>query len=198
MNIDVDIAVQKWYTDHFDPTELCYKYFDWSFLQNGTLVRDKVVLNLGCLYPIDEFIWGRTAKKWVAVDFTPNVIKRCVEEFKFPHMDRVEFKVADFRKLSFEDSKFDVVVDYSSSDHVRDDRDSIRSEVFRVLKPGGYHIVTYANRTFFKDDDSYNQFGYEIHMTPEAMEKELIKAGFVIDVHRTNDVRSGVRVKKPL
>lgn len=197
--MNIDEAVKVWYNNNFSPTDLCYKYFDWSFLQsNGTLIKNKVVLNLGCNYPIDEFIWGRIVKEWVAVDFAHNVIKKCVEEFKFPHSDRVKFRTADFRKLPFEDSKFDVVLDYSSSDHVRDDRDSIRSEVFRVLKPGGCHIVTYANRDFFKDDDNYNQFGYEIHMTPEAMEKELIKAGFVIELHRTNDARSGVCVKKPL
>ncbi len=196
--MDINTAVQGWYNNHFAPTDLCYKYFDWSFLQNnGTLIKNKVVLNLGCNYPIDEFIWGRIVKKWVAVDFAPNVIKRCVEEFKFPHSDRVEFKTVDFRKLPFEDSKFDVVLDYSSSDHVRDNRDSIRSEVFRVLKSGGCHVVTYANKTFFKNAEDFSQFGYEIHMTPEAMEKELIKAGFVIELHRTNDARSGVIVRRP-
>lgn len=192
----IDDRVQKWYKTHFIPTGLGYKKLDWH-LAKKDMIKNKDVLNLGCHYPLDEFVLGIHARRWVAIDFTEEVIKRCKEEFKFPHMDRVEFWVADMRNLPFSE-EFDTVLDFSSSDHVKDERHHIREEVFRVLKPGGYHVVTYANREFFEKDEDHNQFGYEIHMTPLAIYAELTTVGFEIVDTDSTKARSGLVGRKPL
>jgi len=191
-----DDRVQKWYKTHFIPTGLGYKKIDWH-LAKKDMIKNKDVLNLGCHYPLDEFILGIHAHRWVAIDFTEEVIKRCKEEFRFPHMDRVEFRCADMRDLPFSE-EFDTVLDFSSSDHVKHGRHYIREEAFRVLRPGGHHVVTYANREFFEKDEDYSQFGYEIHLSTETMHTELTNVGFDIVNGDTTKARSGLVGRKPL
>jgi ubiquinone/menaquinone biosynthesis C-methylase UbiE len=52
-----------------------------------------------------------------------------------------EKKCCDACNLSYEDNSFDTVVAFDVLEHVEDDQQAI-SEIFRVLKPGGFFIFT--------------------------------------------------------
>ncbi len=190
-----DLAVQRWYTARFNVTDLGYKCFDWRLLGHAP-IQGQVVLNCGCGYPLDEVALAPLAGRWVAVDFTPAVIEQC--RAMLPTLP-VEWRVADLRELPFYDGEFDRVLDYSSGDHVYENRDRLRAEAFRVLRSGGYYIVTYANRAFFADgrEDAFGDFGYEKRQTPDELMRELVTAGFSI-VHSDDSLaRSGVVARKP-
>jgi len=81
--------------------------------------------------------------RYVGVDCAPNMISRCQE--CFPGQD---FRVGDARDLSeFQDGDFDFVMfSWSGIDYVdHAGRESVISEVFRVLRPGGSFAFATAN-----------------------------------------------------
>ncbi len=194
---DSDSAVRAWYTSHFATTDLGYKCFDWRLLNVAPMIHGRDVLNCGCGFPLDEMALAPMTRRWVTVDFTPAVIDKC--RALVPNLP-VEWLLADFRALPLEDEDFDTVLDFSSGDHVAERREQMRAEAFRVLRPGGYYVVTYANRAFFQDgrEDAYGDFGYEKRQSPEELLSELSAAGFLDVVCRDDSsARSGVVVRKP-
>ena len=56
-------------------------------------------------------------------------------------VDNLEFTEGDAENLPFPDARFDVVVNVESS-HCYGQMDKFLSEVFRVLRPGGYFLYT--------------------------------------------------------
>jgi SAM-dependent methyltransferase len=185
-----DQLVTEWYKRHADPTELPYKLLDWKIAY--PYIRNKDVLNVGCAYPIDEIVLGLYAKSWVAIDFVPEVIQRNTLEFKYIHMNKVKMLCMDCRELKLEPQSFDVVLDFSSGDHVCRGRELMRKEVYRVLRKGGLYIVMYPNRNYpgYENSDSCDKFGYEHHFTPEEIRAELEVAGFRITDTDVTNVRS--------
>ncbi len=181
-NIEPDVI--NWYSrdDMWEANSHTYpkasNYIDCALLDVNSMVTDKTVLNLGCCYPSDEMQFSATAKKWVAVDFSPKVIERCK---KLMAADNLEFIEMNMKNLEFPESTFDTVLDFSSGDHVtEDDYNVVLTEVYRVLKPEGIFIVTYANRNVFISKDQYGDFGYWRCDTPEEMKGKLEKVGFKV------------------
>jgi SAM-dependent methyltransferase len=193
---DHDAAVRAWYTERFNVTDLGYKCFDWHLVGMAPMIHGRDVLNAGCGYPLDEVAMAPLARRWVAVDFTPEVIRRCLA--LVPGL-AVEWLLADLRALPLPDQSFDTVLDFSSGDHVATGRDRMRAEAFRVLRPGGYYVVAYANRTFFEDgrEDVPGDFGYEKRQLPEELISEVSAAGFEVIYRNEASARSGLVVRKP-
>jgi len=110
----------------------------------------------------------------------------------------------DLQNLSFRDNSFDLVITQDVFEHIRDPEIAWR-EIYRVLKPGGYHVFTipwsrdhktvrrvrlegenevYILPKVFHGDDIrdglvYSDFGYDI---PEA----LNTMGFPTEVYYNN------------
>lgn len=186
MKPSVDKAVLQWYSDpkNWHPEPKSPRYAEYKILQQGSLLKDKKVLNLGCFYPEDELKFGTLAKNWVAVDFSPEVITRA--KLLVPH---VTFMVMDICKLEFPDKSFDVVMDLSSGDHLDDE--SFRQmliEVYRVLSPGGHFVLAFANRDYFaarnkfwhNNTGSFENYGYWRAYTIQEMKGLLLASGFQI------------------
>jgi ubiquinone/menaquinone biosynthesis C-methylase UbiE len=58
--------------------------------------------------------------------------------------DRIEFKEMDARKMSFEDTTFDVVLSSGAMHHISHNREEfgqVVQEMTRVLKPGGQIVI---------------------------------------------------------
>lgn len=196
--MNYDAAVRAWYGTRFTPTDLYYKCFDWGLVGHAPMIHGKEVLNLGSHYPLDEVALGVFAKRWVAIDFTSALLVWLKTAWTFPHP--IEFQYADMRDLPFDDGEFDTVLDFSSSDHVSEGRDRVRSEAYRVLRPGGHHVVSYANRAFFPDGrrDAPGDFGYECRLLPDELVAEVTAAGFEIVVNLPTGARSGIVARKPV
>lgn len=168
------------------------------------LVLNKVVLNLGPLYPDDELYYGSMAKEWIAVDFSPEVIARCRS---FPGISKnVHFFTHDVRDLLFNEDTFDIVCDFSTGDHLNKiGFMRMLSRIYYVLKPNGLFVISYANTlaftSMFPDGETEHwggDFGYWRTISPMEAEKYVTDAGFVKIKHfnRHGD-RSGITCRKP-
>lgn len=202
--LTVDQAVQQWYSSAYLATPAISKSFDWSLVDFGTMILNRDVLNQGPAYCLDEIMYAPSAKSWTAIDFTPEVLEVCrsiAASYGFRKLCPriIDFAEGDFRSMPFGADRFDTLLDFSSSDHVRDRRDLVRSEAFRVLRPGGVYIVTYANLKYSDKPipDDYQYFGFEHSFTVEEIEKELQTAGFELVFHDANQLRSGIIARKP-
>lgn len=188
--------VKAWYSDpvHFLNTDLDSKMFDWALLRHlgyDQFLLDKRVLNLGPC-GLDEVMLARTCREWVGVDFATPLLEH-LEQWTYPGRGLVKYRAGEFQSLPFTDRSFDTVLDFSSSDHVRDDaRAQVRREIFRVLEHGRYYVVTYPNACFINHERETLEFGYERRFTPEEIEAEVKDAGFIITRHDKSWVRSGI------
>ncbi len=97
----------------------------------------------------------------------------------------MKFIVGDATKLDFESEFYDVVVSFSTIDHIpsKGDRAKAISEMCRVLKRGGYLVITVPNRWDFYYSYHSNKlqregkaiFGYEYQFSPLEL-KRMLKA----------------------
>ena len=95
----------------------------------------------------------------VAIDITPEVIKRAKEKYK--KNKTVIFKVDDAENFSFKDNYFDIACGISILHHVNY-RKTLK-ECFRVLKPGG--------KIFFSEPNYFNPIIYLAIHTPWIRER---------------------------
>ncbi len=189
-------TVKAWYSDprHFLNTDLDSKMFDWALLRHqgyGEFLDNRRVVNLGPC-GLDEVMLADRVRDWVGLDFAAPLIAH-LDTWVFPARHKVQFEVGDFRQLPFANETIDTVLDYSSTDHVSDaDRPRVRQEIFRVLRPGRFYIVTYPNACWINHERETQEFGYERRFTPQEIEAEVTAAGFTISHHNRSGVRSGL------
>lgn len=78
------------------------------------------------------------AKKIIAVDVLENSVSYAKR--RFARSKKLLFKVADAHELPFKNKEFDAVFCLEALEHVEDSKKVI-SEMYRVLKNGGYALV---------------------------------------------------------
>ncbi|MHB1418861.1 MAG: class I SAM-dependent methyltransferase [Bacillota bacterium] len=173
-----DYLVSKMLSDHF----LLSKINLW----------EKEVLNIGCApHPIDEIMFVRKVKRWVASDINANVLDAnrtiCAEELHPDIFRKMEFEVADATSLVFPDGSFDVVVAMSSLEHIPGQQWRVAmKEIYRVLRPNGMTVITMSNKLNFpyyywskKMQSKGCEFGYEECIYPWTMKSALVDAGLI-------------------
>ena len=101
------------------------------------------VLDVGCGVGATPCYLAKAANcRVVGVDLLEKMIEQSRERAKAEGVrDRVEFRVADARRLPFEDDLFDAVIMESLNVFFEDKRQAMR-EYMRVTKPGGYVGIT--------------------------------------------------------
>ena len=154
----------------------------------------KKVLNIGCSEPVDEVFWVNLVEEWTAVDINETAIevaKKLASEALPPQLySKLKFIVGDATKLPLEDEYYDVVVSFSTIDHIpgKESRMKAISEMCRVLKRGGYLVVTVPNRWDFYYSYYSNKlqregkaiFGYEYQFSPLELKRMLTVNGLKI------------------
>jgi len=90
------------------------------------------VLELGCGTGLFSERFATTGCRLVAIDVSPALLEHAVAR---ELGDKVEFRVDDAERLSFDDATFDAVVGSSVLHHL--DLTQALSEIHRVLKQGG-------------------------------------------------------------
>jgi ubiquinone/menaquinone biosynthesis C-methylase UbiE len=153
----------------------------------------KVVLNIGCApHPIDELLFARKCKRWVATDINPDVLtaarKIVEEELSTDVASKIKFVEADARKLPFKDEEFDVVVAFSTIEHIPDEgwRKAL-AEIARVTKKGGYVVVTIPNKlniaywiwSWWLQKKGKAEFGFEVCLTPWQLKRAMKAEGLI-------------------
>lgn len=149
-------------------TEIAKKQHNWpnkynigrqisKYLSDYTLLskanpRGKKVLNVGCSEPVDEVFWVDIVDKWHVLDINEAIIETATKLASQALPERLysklRFFVGDATKLELDDDSYDVVVSFSTIDHIpgKENRKKAVNEMCRVLKPGGYLIITVPNR----------------------------------------------------
>lgn len=186
--------------EHFeqnDPREE-YTYMYSKFRSDYTLmekvgVDGKSVLNIGCSFPIDELYYARKVGSWMAIDLSPKSLEgaeRILRAELNPELLRnFSFREADACDLPFEDNTYDVSVSMSTFDHLPTAyaRQKSVDEMARVTKPGGWVIVTVANRwclpyavgIWKMMREKTLHYGYAYLFSPTEIRKIGEKAGLV-------------------
>lgn len=166
---------------------------DYTLLSKVSLVG-KAVLNIGCFEPIDEVFWVNLVKEWHALDINKTAVeigKRLASDALPVHLySKLKFIVGDVTRLDLDDEYYDVVVSFSTIDHIpgKEDRMKAISEMSRVLKRGGYLVVTVPNKWDFYYSYHSNKmqkegkaiFGYEYQFSPSELRRMLKMNGFKI------------------
>lgn len=181
-------------TDKRDKWEyLAMKMLSDHYLLHQVDLWGKAVLNIGCApHPIDEQMYVRKVSRWVAFDINPNVIKAnrqiCSEELHPNLFRKMEFEVGDATALKFPDSSFDVVIAMSSLEHIPAQGWRVAmKELARVLRPGGYAVVTMSNKLNLPyylwskkmQTKAACEFGFEECIYPWVMRSALCGVGLI-------------------
>jgi ubiquinone/menaquinone biosynthesis C-methylase UbiE len=166
---------------------------DYALLSRIDL-RGKKVLNVGISEPDDEVYFANIAKEWHALDINEEIIlaaSKLASEALPPHLyAKLKFIVGDATALDFDDESYDVVVSFSTIDHIpgEENRKKAIDEMCRVLKRGGHLIVTVPNKwdVIYSHHSNKLQregkaiFGYEYQFSPLELRKMIISNGLEI------------------
>lgn len=170
-----------WKYRYNNPYLLSKVLVDYS-LMSEIDIENKRVLNIGCFEPMDEVYYAARVKEWHAIDINSKGIAVAEElvgrEMAEELRDRIHFKVEDATELSFPDNSFDIVVSFSTIDHIPspDGRMKAISEMCRVLRKGGHVIITVPNRwnlffRYYVHPNNTRKIGYEYAFSPLELRK---------------------------
>jgi len=148
------------------------------------------VLNVGCFFPIDEIRYADRVRSWTATDLgetTIRVAEETARRYLAPDLfGRLRFLTADGRALPFPDESFDVVVSFSTVDHIvePEGRQKFVDEMARVARKGGRVVVTapnrwcrgYARRASLGGGDAAPDF-FEYCFSPLELKQMIRQAG---------------------
>lgn len=163
-------------------TSLYYNYFNdyWLKLFKEMLPRRKYAkaLDLGCgTVEFYEFITKSVGASYTGTDLSPDMLE--VGKKKYPKAELVE---ADAENLPFKDDSFEFVMTRGLIHHLPNPEVGI-AEAYRVLKKGGYFLVSephsniflyYARKAFYKKSSHFS----DSHKSFRRGEfKDLIESG---------------------
>jgi len=115
---------------------------------------------------------------WHGIEISPLSVKNAKKEFPDS-----TFKIGDILKLTYPSSMFDYVVSLEVMEHIRP-RDTFKAlrEIYRVIKPGKYFIVSVPMNEGLEDmiAQEQNPNAHVRTYTPEVIKAELEIVGFSI------------------
>jgi len=111
-------------------------------LLKGINLKGKKFLEVGCGLGYFSDMANKMGAKVTAVDVGKKLIERCHKS-----IPKAKFFVASASNLPFKDESFNVVLCTEVIEHV-ENQSKVLTEIFRVLKQGGYLVITTPNRMF--------------------------------------------------
>jgi len=178
-------------TKHYGSMEATRELVELCRIGNG-----QYVLDVGCGVGATPCYLAKAVDcRVMGVDLVDKMIEQSRERAKVEGVeDRVEFRVADARKLPFEDNLFDAVI-MESVNIFFDDKSQAMREYIRVAKPGGY--VGMTEMTWLKPpspklEDTFKNMVYAQALDASGW-KDLMEEAGLMDV-----VGSAHRIDIPL
>lgn len=150
----------------------------WLYLQNET---DFFSRNLKVLHMAPEQAFYKRFRKLKNLHYITCDLDSPIADVK-----------ADIQNLPFEDNSFDVIFCNHVLEHVEDDKKAL-SELFRVMKPGGWGILqvpiryqlekTFEDPTITDRQERIEKFGQYDHVRVYGMDyyQKLEDAGFEVE-----------------
>ena len=122
---------------------LLQRYWHKRRIEEVTRYSEKIsgeVLDIGSAdgYFTRAILAATGAAKITGIDVLKSSVDYAARRYK--NIKALSFRVGDAQKLSFPAAKFSAVYILEALEHVRDAKQVI-SEIYRVLKPGGYTII---------------------------------------------------------
>jgi len=113
------------------------------------------VLDCACGEGYGSRILSDTARSVTGVDIDSASIQHARRRYG---RDGLEFVEAGAIELPFDDDRFDAVVSFETLEHLAE-HDELMSEFRRVLKPGGFLLMSSPDRKTYSDDTGFdNEF----------------------------------------
>ena len=144
-------------------------------------VPKRKMLELGCGTGHWTELFVNTGFDVIATDISDAMLRQAIEK----NLD-AEILKADAGELPFKNESFDVVASVTMIEFVNS-KDVVLSEIYRVLKPGGYLLLGCLNGNSQLGNNAANDtvFKNAAFYVPESLEKDLLKFG-------TPELTSGV------
>ncbi|MBS3073039.1 class I SAM-dependent methyltransferase [Candidatus Pacearchaeota archaeon] len=115
-----------------------FKWNFWSYIIKKYTNKDSSILELGCTYGY-LFKHLNGYKSLYGIDISKHAINVAKS---FNH--NATFEVQDVQNLKFKPNTFDLIVAIDILEHLPDPKKGIQ-EIFKVLKPNGYLIISTPN-----------------------------------------------------
>jgi len=121
------------------------KLEDWHLdaLSLSPFVKGLDVLEVGCGAGDFAIHLALQKAKVTAVDFSAEAIEIAKQKSKKQNQ-QINFQVADAQSLPFANESFDLIFSCECLEHIPDPRKAV-NELYRVLKPSGYLILSTEN-----------------------------------------------------
>lgn len=126
------------YTHFKDYKEQPFKWKFWAHVVRKKTKPEDSILELGCTHGY-LFSYLKEYKNKYGIDISPAAIEHAKEI-----NPQVNFSVMDAEKLAFEDEAFQIILCIDTIEHIKNPEACIQ-EAHRVLKKGGYIIITTPN-----------------------------------------------------
>ncbi len=143
--------------------------------------REKV-LEVGSATGIFSFEYEKLNIQLISIDLAYMNINYAKYKKKLKD-SKIDFRVGDVEDLEFDDNTFDGVLSFSTLRYVPNIKKAL-SEIYRVLKPGGYIILDFPNKNcpWFGSLKKYvlgREHIHDNHYLNKEIENLLFDTGFI-------------------
>lgn len=160
-----------------------------DFLKKTALLKkDEKILEIGC--GIGSVVSALSKQRY---DVTGTDISREAISYGRKKYGDIKLQVEAAERLSFEDQSFGFVLSFDLFEHIAE-VDRHLSEVYRVLKPGGYYLFQTPNKysnalfsTISHKSLKWRRAHPSLH-SPRQLRRRLKKHGFNVDFIKMNPV----------
>lgn len=146
------------------------------------------ILDAGCGQGfVEKYLVDKFDASFTGITITPREVKIATDQLKkSKQKGKVDFQLADYHELPFDNNSFDVVFTVETLAHARDLK-KVLSEFYRVLKPGGKIVLVEYEWEYEKFSPKYKKIyefakeywgGYGDQFPVGWAKSELTKLGF--------------------
>ncbi|UNK48881.1 glycosyltransferase [Lysobacter sp. S4-A87] len=143
--------------ERFIPTELgelsLEHWHRYAWCRNA--MKGLRVLDVACGEGYGSALLASVAESVVGADISEEAVAHARAHYP---LDNVEFVQASATALPFADAQFDAVVSFETLEHLSEQEEML-TQIRRVLKPGGFFIVSSPNKEVYSDRRGFkNEF----------------------------------------
>ncbi len=121
------------------------------------LLKDKTVLDIASGSGYGTYLLAEKAKKIYGVDVDEDAVEYAKRNYGGKN---IEYLLGDAEKIPLEDKSVDVVVTFETIEHIKDYKKFMR-EIKRVLKPGGFAVISTPNDPEFPEGNHFHLHEFE-------------------------------------